>query len=98
MDAVLADALAAHRAGAEPGSERVQAAVTRWVGLFAIAQGRAPDEGFFRTFAPRAERMLPDEGVGIQRLLVRIRGEGGDAIEAQRLLLDGLRWRVGRRG
>jgi hypothetical protein len=38
--------------------------------------------------------MLPEEGVRIQRLLARIRGEGGEALEAQRLLLEGLRWRV----
>jgi DNA-binding transcriptional MerR regulator len=94
MGGVLSAAVAAHRAGAGPASDEVQAAVTRCVDLFAAAQGREADAAFVAEFAPMAERMLPEEGVRIQRLLARIRGEGGEAIEAQRLLLEGVRWRV----
>lgn len=95
--AALADinerARAALAAGAAPDSPTVRALARDWAATFAQARGQPCDDAFLRQFAALAPGFVDDRSRRIHELLERAGwgGEGPSALQAQDLLLAGLR-------
>lgn len=94
MKRALEKALAAVKEGQGPGGSLVQAGVEAWVELFAEALGRAPDPAFYRWFAEVAPTFVSETGWRMQELVFILWKRDTSSVEAQRLLLKGLEYRV----
>ena len=90
----LETALAALEAGEGPNDVLVQTGVEQWVDHYAAALGREPDSAFYRWFGEVAPTFVSETGWRLQELVFILWQRDITPVEAQRLLLRGLEYRL----
>ena len=97
MENISNRALAAIERGEGPGSPAVQEIVKDWITLFAGLAGEKPTPEFVRGFAEEVSAWLENKrNRRLQELLARLNpdGEVPPYEKVNRLMLEGLRWKV----
>ena len=97
MGALVDSASAAYHTGLAADSEQVQSVVDQWIGLYSKALHLPVDDTFMERFSHYAEQVNRHPNRQLWDIMIRLNpAKLKLGFHAQELMLEGLRWRLGR--